>query len=167
MMTDIFDEAIKEAENAELHDILGSTALAVVQNINFWSIAYSDKFIQSSSSLKHLYSMDAVLQASEAVGVLSVVMQEYNKGLLTTPKYAIDSEGQILHEKITYGIATLVIAAIRLAQENEIDLGRAISEEIEVQTGIDMNDALKEAVLHLIQEMMKNKEKEQDETDNK
>jgi NTP pyrophosphatase (non-canonical NTP hydrolase) len=143
---------IENVEAADNEALVGSTSLAILQSIYFWNREYSGAFVGATLEMKHLDDMDAVLMAGTAVGELSDVMHEYNRGLQRNPKYAIDSEEKLQHEKIESGIADLVIAAIRMAQKNEIDLGRAISERIAFHTGVNMGEAIKQIITKLMQE---------------
>ena len=152
-MSNVYTEFLKQAEEADKHDILGSVSLALLQQINFWNIKYTDQFVQSSGITRHMYAMDAIMQVNSAIGILSDVMQDANMDGSPEPKYAIQSSQELIQEKIESSVATLVIAAIRIAQEYEIDLGNAVSKEIEVLTGADMGDTLKQAIIKIMVEM--------------
>ncbi|MHA2068955.1 MAG: hypothetical protein ACXABY_31725 [Candidatus Thorarchaeota archaeon] len=144
-------------------DPVGSTTLAILQDIAFWNHKYTMSFVMSEEHMPYLPTMDAALFAGQGLGMINEALQSMNKGLPPEAAHAIESEVELEHEKIARGSAILVIAALRLAQENGFSLSKAVADEIKVQTGIDMRQSIRSYVI----DAMKSLKEGPDETDDK
>lgn len=157
-----WDKCVEMTEGEDIGAV-ESTTLAILQDIAFWNHRYTMSFVMSEEQLPHLQSMDAALFAGQGLGMINEALQSMNKGLPPEAAHAIESEVELEHEKIASGSAILVIAALRLAQENGFSLSKAVTDEIKAQTGVDMSHSIRSYII----DAMKALREGPDETDDK